>query len=110
MGDDLASNLSTYWKPFSGFDKATLTQSDARIRGFLTVEYQVLKEGESMKLLLSEKEGETWGSKSMESPSFLLRLHTGEVERVEGGQLRKAGKKCLPDPCRQGGSDDPSEK
>ncbi len=92
LGDDLASNLSTYWKPFSGFDKATLTQSDARIRGFLAVEYQVLKEGESMKLLLSKKEGETLGSKSTESPSFLLRLHTGEVERVEGGSFVKLEK------------------
>lgn len=92
LGDDLASNLSTYWKPFSGFDKATLTQSDARIRGFLTVEYQALKEGESMKLLLSEKAGGTSGSKSTESPSFLLRLHTGEVDRVEGGSFVKLEK------------------
>ena len=45
-----------------------------------------------MKLLLSEKEGETSGSKSTESSSFLLRLHTGEVERVEGGSFVKLEK------------------
>ena len=45
-----------------------------------------------MKLLLSEKEGETSVGKRAESPSFLLRLHTGEVEQVEGGSFVKLEK------------------
>ena len=35
LADKMAANIDTYWKPFSAFDKTTVSLSDKRVRNFL---------------------------------------------------------------------------
>lgn len=73
-----ASNLTTYWRYFSGFESTTLSQSNERVRAFLNLDYTYTKaEGQ---IILETSETDTW---------FLLRGHGQEIDSIEGGSLTK---------------------
>ncbi len=74
MYDSMASNLNTYWKAFSGFDRTTLTESDRRVRAFLNLDYSDRRVEDCIYLDVSGAE-EGW---------FLLRVHGEEIESAEG--------------------------
>jgi hypothetical protein len=72
----LASYTVTYWKPFSAFAKTTVSESDARIRQFLNLDYEESREDDVITLDINGME---------ESASFILRTHNEEIADVTGG-------------------------
>ena len=80
LSDDLASNINTYWTPFSGFDKTTLSESGERARTFLAVNYTVSRKGDSIIVESSNRSGDAW---------FLLRTHAESIREVAGGTFQK---------------------
>lgn len=78
MQKQFASNLLTYWKNFSCFSNTTLSQSDARVRTFLKLDYKYSREDDEIMLETSEAES-----------SFILRTHGEEVEEIEGGSFER---------------------
>jgi hypothetical protein len=75
----LAANTSTYWKPYSAFDKTTLIQSDAKIRKFLALTYTQERRGNIVTVEIQNVTGEV---------DFLLRTFQEKVDQVEGGSFR----------------------
>ena len=73
MQKRFSSNLLTYWKNFAGFDSTTLSESNARTRTFLNLDYSQSREDNEITLKTSEPG--SW---------FVLRLHDEEIDEVEG--------------------------
>lgn len=80
LSKKVAANVATYWAPFDAFEKTTLTESDARIRRFLALDYTTERTGNTITLSLKQWEEEAF---------FLLRLHGEEVVSVEGGSVQQ---------------------
>lgn len=78
MQKRFSSNLLTYWKNFAGFDSTTLSESNARTRTFLNLDYSQSREDNEITLKTSEPR--SW---------FVLRLHDEEIDEVEGGTETK---------------------
>lgn len=76
----LAGNTSTYWKKFSKFEKTTLSESDARIRKFLALDYEQEKKGNEISVHISNFEEEAW---------FILRTHGEELKSANGAEFEK---------------------
>ena len=77
--EGLVSNLDTYWKVFSVFDNTTLSESDARIRNFLNLDFQDERDGDTILLDMSNAD-EGW---------FLLRTHGERIADIEGGEYQE---------------------
>ena len=77
------SNLTTYNSPFSAMDKLTLTESDARIRSFLSLEYSEKRTGDTVSIHTGGVEGNAY---------FILRTHNEEIVSVSGGSFKKIEK------------------
>ena len=69
MQKRFSSNLLTYWKNFDGFDSTTLSESNARTRTFLNLDYSQSREDNEITLKTSEPG--SW---------FVLRLHDEEID------------------------------
>ena len=80
--EGMVSNLDTYWKPFSRFQNTTLSESDARIRNFLNLDYQYDREGDTIWLELSNVD-EGW---------FMLRTHGERIADIDGGEYQEVEK------------------
>lgn len=80
MSKKISSNLSTYWSAFAAFDATTLSESDARIRRFLALDFSDERTENEISLSVSNFEEEAW---------FLLRLSGEEVKSVDGGDWVK---------------------
>ena len=78
MQKQFSSNLLTYWKNFSCFSNTTLSESDARVRSFLKLDYSHSREDDEITLKTTEPG--SW---------FILRTHGEEIEEIEGGSLEK---------------------
>lgn len=76
----LASNVITFWKPFSVFDKTAITESDGKVRQFLSLNYSDSKEGNVIFLNIEELN---------EEASFILRTHNETIEKVEGASFEE---------------------
>lgn len=76
----LASHIDTYWKPFSAFEKTTITESDRRLRLFLnekvTSSASPTEHGQTITIQVENFDGEAW---------LLLRTHGEELQSMEGG-------------------------
>ena len=48
LADKMAANIDTYWKPFSAFDKTTVSQSDLKVRNFLNGKVTSSKNGNTV--------------------------------------------------------------
>ena len=77
--EDMISNLDTYWRIFSDFQNTTLSESDARIRKFLNLDYQYERQGDTI-LLKVDNTDEGW---------FLLRTHGESITSIEGGEYQE---------------------
>lgn len=77
--EDMVSNLDTYWKPFSNFQNTTLSESDARIRIFLNLDFRDERDGDTIRLHVSNTD-EGW---------FLLRTHGERIDDIDGGEYQK---------------------
>lgn len=69
------SNLNTYWKSFTVFDRTTLSESDERIRAFLNLDYRQRRVEDTIYLEVS-------GS---DKSCFILRTHGEKIVGIEGG-------------------------
>ena len=78
MQKQFSSNLLTYWKNFSCFSNTTLSESDARVRSFLKLDYSHSREDDEITLKTTEPG--SW---------FILRTHGEEIEEIEGGSWEK---------------------
>ena len=78
MQKRFSSNLLTYWKIFDCFDSTTLSESNARTRTFLNLDYSQSREDNEITLKTSEPG--SW---------FVLRLHDEEIDEIEGGSQTK---------------------
>lgn len=76
--ESFASNISTYWRSFSTFTKTTISESDARVRTFLTMDYVATRNGDtfSIDVLRTDEHTAVW---------FLLRMHTDSIVDIDGG-------------------------
>lgn len=77
--DEIFSNVSTYWTKYGGFEQTVMSESDRRVRRFLSLDYE--EERVDQKITLSvQGEGEAW---------FVLRLHGEAVASLQGGTFSK---------------------
>lgn len=79
----ISGNIGTWWKPYSCFDKTTLTESDRRLRSFLALDYTDSREKDVIRLQVKNRRG---------TVSFLLRTHDKNVKSVSGGTAAKIEK------------------
>lgn len=83
LGDNIARNLNTYWKAYDYFDATTLSESDARLRRFVKMDYVQEREEDAIKIRISGVEGETY---------FILRTHGEEIAGGRGAAFREMEK------------------
>lgn len=83
LADKMAANIDTYWKPFSAFDKTTVSQSDARVRNFLNGSVKSSKKGNTI----------TVQAQGFNNDAYLLfRTHGEQIESMTGGTFKKVEK------------------
>lgn len=80
LADKMAANIDTYWKPFSAFDKTTVSQSDKRVRNFLNGKVQSSKNGDTITVKTENFEGDAY---------LLLRTHGEQIANMTGGSFKK---------------------
>ena len=73
-----ASNYLTYWKPYEGLHKTTLSESDLRIRRFFALDYGDHKMGNVITLHVDGFDSEAF---------FILKLNQGEIDEVTGAEV-----------------------
>ena len=78
LSEKLMANTITYWKPFSVFSGTTLSQSDSRIRRFLSLNYEEVANEGNNKILIHASEGD-------ETAWFVLRTNGEVISDVAGG-------------------------
>lgn len=83
MFDEFSSNTNTYWKNFTMFEPTVLSESDARIRNFMALDYECEREGDQISLKIENLNGEAW---------FILRTHGEEIQKVEGASYQEIEK------------------
>lgn len=76
----LSPNLTTFWKPFEAFTHTTLSESDQRIRRFLTIDYEQERQGDNIAVMVKNFDQQAW---------FVLRLNGETVKSVKGGSSTK---------------------
>ena len=80
LADKMAANIDTYWKPFSAFDKTTVSQSDLKVRNFLNGKATSSKNGNTVTVKTENYEGEAY---------LLFRTHGEELYEMTGGSFKK---------------------
>lgn len=80
LSHKMAANIDTYWKPFSAFDKTTVSQSDKRVRNFLNGRVKSSKSGNEITVRTENFEGEAY---------LLLRTHGEMIADMTGGNYKK---------------------
>ena len=80
LADKMAANIDTYWKPFSDFDKTTVSQSDLKVRNFLNGKVTSSKNGNTVTVKTENYEGEAY---------LLFRTHGEELYEMTGGSFKK---------------------
>lgn len=82
LSREIAKNLCTYWQDYEVLSQTTLAESDARIRRFLALDYRTERKGNQLFVYTNEFEDSVW---------FLVKLNSGEPDRIQGGILREIG-------------------
>lgn len=80
LADKMASNIDTYWKPFSAFDKTTVSQSDERVRNFLNGKVTSNRNNDTVTIKAENYNGSAY---------LLLRTHGEEIYEMTGGSYKK---------------------
>lgn len=75
LSEKFSSNINTYWKPFSSFEKTVLTESDRRVRQFLALDYRDRRNGDTIELKVENLGDEAW---------FILRTHGEHIAEITG--------------------------
>lgn len=80
LADKMAANIDTYWKPFSAFDKTTVSQSDERVRNFLNGKVTSNRNNDTVTIKAENYNGSAY---------LLLRTHGEEIHEMTGGSYKK---------------------
>ena len=80
LADKMAANIDTYWKPFSAFDKTTVSQSDGRVRNFLNGKVTSNRNNDTVTIKAENYNGSAY---------LLLRTHGEEIYEMTGGSYKK---------------------
>lgn len=75
LSEQFSSNLNTYWKPFSAFEKTVLAESDRRVRQFLALDYENRRNADTIELKVENLKDEAW---------FVLRTHGEDIAEITG--------------------------
>lgn len=78
LADKMAANIDTYWKPFSAFDKTTISQSDTRVRNYLNGRVKSSKKGDIISVKTEDYSGDAY---------LLLRTHGEQLADMTGGSF-----------------------
>lgn len=78
--DQVSSNVSTYWNKYKAFSRTTLSESDARIRTFLNLDYETSRDGDRIFLTVTNAGGDGW---------FLLRTHGEDIVEAQNAEYEK---------------------
>ena len=73
-----SSNIITFWKQFEGFDKTTLSESDARIRRFFALDYYDGRKGDVITLHVDGFDKEAF---------FILKLNRDVIDEITGATI-----------------------
>lgn len=76
LSEKLASNISTYWKPFSTFEKTTITESDTRVRRFLNESVTSSRKGNKISVKIENFNKDAW---------LMLRTHGEKIKEMKNG-------------------------
>ena len=79
---DIFSNVVTYNNPFKMEDYLTITESDARIRNYFSLNYSVERSGD---VITVSTDSDSVNSKCY----FILRTHDEKINSVSGGKFTK---------------------
>lgn len=74
-----SGNLYTFWRPFEVFDAATVSESDARIRNFLSMNYSYEDNGDTIKISVEAENMPVW---------FIFRTKNKVIDDIEGGSYK----------------------
>lgn len=77
MVDRIFSNISTYWRPFRGFEQLTASECDVRVREFLNLRYAHFRAGDVVRMDVEGFQEEAW---------FLLRTHNQRIAKITGAE------------------------
>ncbi len=80
MYDDYSRNIDTFWKVFHMFDNTTASESDRRIRNFLSLDYEHQLNDNVLSLEVKNMQDKAW---------FILRTNGQKVDKVEGASVKK---------------------
>ncbi len=73
-----SGNLYTYWKPFNVFDAATVSESDARTRNFLNMNYSYEETDDMVNISVESDNLPVW---------FIFRTNNRVIDEIEGGSF-----------------------
>lgn len=80
MYDDYSRNIDTFWKVFHVFDNTTASESDRRVRNFLSLDYEHQLVDNVLNLQVKNMQDKAW---------FILRTNGQKIEKVEGASYKK---------------------
>lgn len=78
--EKLASNISTYWNPFSVFEKTTITESDTRVRRFLNESVTSDRKADQISIKVENFNEDAW---------MMLRTHGEKIDSMKNGSWEK---------------------
>ena len=85
IAEKVSANVDTYWKPFSVFEKTTISESDVRVRDFLNGVVESERQGDTLQIHVSKYASDAY---------LLLRTH-GEIPvTMDGGSIQKVEEDC----------------
>lgn len=80
VSEKLASNISTYWNPFSVFEKTTITESDTRVRRFLNESVTSDRKADQISIKVENFNEDAW---------MMLRTHGEKIDSMKNGSWEK---------------------
>lgn len=80
ISEKLASNISTYWNPFSVFEKTKITESDTRVRRFLNESVTSDRKADQISIKVENFNEDAW---------MMLRTHGEKIESMKNGSWEK---------------------
>ena len=85
IAENVSAHVDTYWKPFSVFEKTTISESDVRVRDFLNGVVESERQGDTLQIHVSKYASDAY---------LLLRTH-GEIPvTMDGGSIQKVEEDC----------------
>ena len=85
IAENVSAIVDTFWKPFSVFEKTTISESDVRVRDFLNGVVESERQGDTLQIHVSKYASDAY---------LLLRTH-GEIPvAMDGGSIQKVEEDC----------------